>query len=303
MVNERYFKINPITINPTNRTLSEKPVFSILIVSWNNFEYLKVCIDSIIKNSSYNHQILIHVNEGSDGTLNWVRENGYAYSHSKENVGICFGMNALTSLIESDYVVLIDDDNYVAPKWDYFLMEEIKTIGHNYFALSSTRMEPYPNRDKTAITPANYGTSPNTFNEKDFLLDFMDVNCDDWSGSSWYPMVLHRDLWCLVGGLSTEFSPGMGSDPDFMMKLWQAGVRYYKGLSKSRAYHFVSRTTARVKKNNGRKQFALKWGMNMSTFFKYYIRMGQPFDGVFDEKEAYNKAKNKIFFDRLKMKL
>ena len=303
MVTEHYFKISPITLYPKKNEIAENPLFSILIVSWNNLEYLKICVESIRKNSSFNHQILIHVNDGSDGTLEWVTENGFAHSHSSENVGICFGMNALTPMIESEYVVLIDDDNYVAPRWDFFLYEEIHKIGHPYFALSSTRMEPYVNRDSTAITPASFGFTPKTFKEKDFLLDYMDFACDDWSGSSWYPMVIHRDVWCLVGGLSTEFSPGIGSDPDFMMKLWQAGVRYYKGLSNSRAYHFVSATTARVKRNNGRKQFAQKWGMNISTFFKYYIRMGQSFDGVFDEKASLCQAQNKIIFDRMRMKL
>ena len=50
-------------------------MFSILIPSYNNLEYLKLCINSILKNSKYNHQIIIHVNEGSDGTLEYVKEN------------------------------------------------------------------------------------------------------------------------------------------------------------------------------------------------------------------------------------
>ena len=33
-----------------------------------------------------------------------------------------------------------------------------------------------------------------------------------------------------VGGFSEEFSPGLGSDPDFNMKLWNKGVRLLKDL-------------------------------------------------------------------------
>jgi glycosyltransferase involved in cell wall biosynthesis len=40
-----------------------KSVFSILIPTWNNLRFLQVCIDSIRKNSSLEHQILVHVNE------------------------------------------------------------------------------------------------------------------------------------------------------------------------------------------------------------------------------------------------
>ena len=42
-------------------------MFSIIIPTFNNIEYLKLCLESI-KNSRYNHEIIIHVNEGNDGT-------------------------------------------------------------------------------------------------------------------------------------------------------------------------------------------------------------------------------------------
>jgi GT2 family glycosyltransferase len=296
-------KITPlVSLSKSNRQNPDQDYcFSILIVSWNNLEFLKLCIHSIRKNSTFKHQILIHVNEGSDGTLEWVQSEGFDYSHSQENVGICFGMNALSPLIKTDYILLIDDDNYVAPGWDQYMMDEIKKIGHNYFAISSTRIEPFPNKDKSAITPVDFGLSPQTFKEEEFLKAYSTYQCDDWSGSCWYPMVIHREIWFLVGGLSIEFSPGIGSDPDFMMKLWQAGVRYFKGLSASRAYHFVSRTTKRVKLNNGRKQFPLKWGMNISTFYKYYIKIAKPFSGYADEKQAIRDARIKTFYDRIRI--
>ena len=43
-------------------------MFSI-IPTFNNLDYLKLCLDSIKKNSEYNHEIIVHVNDGSDGTL------------------------------------------------------------------------------------------------------------------------------------------------------------------------------------------------------------------------------------------
>ena len=49
-------------------------MFSILIPSFNYLEYLKLCVKSIRKNSNFNHQIIIHVNEGSDGTIEYVKK-------------------------------------------------------------------------------------------------------------------------------------------------------------------------------------------------------------------------------------
>ena len=41
-------------------------LFSIIIPTLNNLDYLKLCIKSLKKNSSFNHEIIVHVNVGED---------------------------------------------------------------------------------------------------------------------------------------------------------------------------------------------------------------------------------------------
>jgi len=43
-------------------------VFLIIIPTFNNLPYLKICISSIKKNSKFEHEIITHINDGSDGT-------------------------------------------------------------------------------------------------------------------------------------------------------------------------------------------------------------------------------------------
>ena len=278
-------------------------VFSIVIPSWNNLNYLKCCVDSIRKNSRFVHQIIIHVNEGNDGTLEWVRSQGLAHSHSGENAGVCYGFNAPASLASCDYIVLSDDDYYYAPNWDEHLMDEIKKVGDPYFCITGTMIEHHPTKyDTSIIAPHDFGKTVETFREKDFLRDFASIPFHDWTGGNWYPMILHRNIWKLIGGLSTEFTPGMASDPDMMMKLWQAGVRYYKGVSRSRVYHFGSKSTARVRKNDGNRQFLLKWGLSPSTFFRAFLRLGETFTGYTAEPDL-KKVRVKLWRDRLKKNL
>src|ERR1700689_3877527 len=103
-----------IIIKRKKTAYQDKAVFSILIPTWNNLAYLKLCIDSIRKNSSYTHQIIVHVNEGTDGTLDWVEsQNGIDYSHSKTNVGVCYALNAGRDIVSTNYIVYINDDMYV----------------------------------------------------------------------------------------------------------------------------------------------------------------------------------------------
>ena len=275
--------------------------FSILIPTWNNLDHLKLCISSINKNSRYQHQIILHVNDGSDGTLDWVEENKLAHTHSTENSGVCFAFNAAASLATSDYLLLLDDDNYMLPDWDHWLIEEIRTLDHPFFAISATKIERFKTFNACVFSPHDFGSGPSDFNEEALLEAFGKMEMDDWTGSSWYPMAVHRSVWQLVGGMSIEFSPGMYSDPDFMMKLWQAGVRYFKGVSKSRTYHFMSKSVKRIKKNNGRKQFLLKWRMSNSTFRNHYLRMGDKFTGSLADPEIKGRLRLRLLRDRLKL--
>ena len=253
--------------------MMHNPYFSILIPSWNNLEFLKVCIRSIRIHSKVPHEIIIHVNEGTDGTLDWVKNEGLKHTHTLENTGVCVAMNKMAKLAESPYILYLNDDMYVLPGWDNLLMKEIESLTNDMFYLSSTSIEAKP--QSNCMIQGNFGDSINNFKEEKLLSEFYKPDFLDWSGSTWPPCVVSKRLWDKVGGYSEEFSPGMYSDPDFSMKLWQEGVRYFKGLSKSRIYHFGSKSVGRARKNNGRKQFIKKWGITPSTFSKYYIQRGK----------------------------
>ena len=54
-------------------------MFSIIIPTYNNLDYLKLCIKSIRQNSKFKHELIIHVNEGTDGSLDFVKESGKVY--------------------------------------------------------------------------------------------------------------------------------------------------------------------------------------------------------------------------------
>jgi hypothetical protein len=126
---------------------------------------------------------------------------------------------------------------------------------------------------------------------------------NDWYGASWPPNVVSKKYWDLVGGYSEEFSPGMYSDPDFSMKMWKAGVRVFKGLGKSRVYHFMSKSTGKVVKNDGRKQLINKWKITPSYFYKYYLKMGESYKQPLSEPSNtfhYWLMKLKIYFYNLK---
>ncbi|HEX8515382.1 MAG TPA: glycosyltransferase [Bacteroidia bacterium] len=286
-------------IKAFKRSSTRDAKFSILIPTWNNLEYLQLCVNSIRKNSSFPHQIILHVNEGVDGTLEWVKQQtDIDYSYSKKNIGICYALNNCRQLVATDYVMYMNDDMYVCPGWDAALLDEIKSIGHNYFFISATCIE--PDSGNNCMISKNYGKDIESFNEAGLLADFASLEMHDWQGATWPPNVVHRDLWDLAGGYSIEFSPGMYSDPDFSMKLWSIGVRYYKGLSQSRVYHFGSKSVSRIKKNAGYYRFIGKWGITTSTLTSHYIKTGMKFQGVLPDVTLPSSVKAKNFIKKMK---
>jgi GT2 family glycosyltransferase len=250
-------------------------VFSILIPSWNNLPYLKLCIESLLKNSKYKHQILVHVNEGSDATIDYLKSKNIAYTHTKENVGIPYSLNILRNLVTTSYVMYMNDDMYACPEWDYHLYEEIKKVGSDKFFFSCTMVEPR-NTGNPSVVHKNFGSSIEEFREKDLLENTEELRRSNWQGAHWPPNIVSRRVWDLVGGYSIEFSPAYYSDDDFSMKVWKAGIREVRGIGKSLVYHFMCKSTGRIKVNQGRETFIAKWGIKPSYLEKSLIKRGEP---------------------------
>ena len=292
-----------VSVHPAEHT-SENVLFSIVIPSWNNVEFLKMCIASLQKNSRYSHQIIIHLNEANDGSRDWVEENNLDYSYSEQNIGICYAMNIARTLVKTEYLVYFNDDMYACPDWDYWLYEEIKKQPDSFFFISSTMIEPKETGNACVIAPFECGSNPKDFDEAKLLACFEGLEKVDWQGTTWPPSVLPVLLWDMVGGYSIEFSPGMYSDPDFAMKLWQVGVRCFKGVGKSRVYHFMSKSTGKLTyKANGSRIFLNKWGMSSKLFTRYYLQRGDDWMQVLSMPETNIKMKLYSLLNQIKKRL
>ena len=271
-------------------------MFSIIIPTFNNLDYLKLCIKSIRQNSKYTHQIIPHVNIGDDGTCDFLQDENIDFTFTNYNSGICEGMNTASKKSKFEYILYSHDDFYFCPGWDDVLKNEVDAIGHNNFYFSGVMMNNGP-------IQFNAGSNIKNFDEKKFLNEYQNYNHYDFQGSTWAPHLLHKDLWDKVGGFSEEFFPGTGSDPDLNMKLWKEGVRVFKGLNNCKVYHFGSIVTRKYKNHptiitesgsKGGKIFLLKWGITIKFFKKFYLRSDQKYDGPLNEPD-----KNLNFFVKL----
>ncbi len=261
-------------IQKYKRSAKQNYKYSIIIPTWNNIKYLQLCIRSLRKHSSFEHQIIVLVNEGKDGTFDWLQtQPDIDIVCAKENIGICLGLNICRNLVKSDYILYANDDMYFLPNWDAALDANVKNIDDQYFMLSSTMIE--PNGNNPCCVVVDYGDSVERFQEEQLLLNCTSLYRGNWSGSTWPPNLIPVILWDLVGGMSLEYSPGMYSDPEFSKKLWEIGVRHFEGVGDSLVYHFGSKSTKRLRKNRGRTIFLLKWKMSAHFFMNRFLKIGQ----------------------------
>ena len=264
-------------------------MFSIIIPTFNNLNYLSLCLDSIRKNSKYTHEIILHVNEGKDGTIDFARSNKIIHTYSANNIGLCSGVNLAAKKATKDYILYSHDDMYFCPGWDHVLNDEIKNINTTAFYLSGTMIE-----KNSGHIQLDCGDDYFNFDEKKLLENYNKPAFFDHQGTHWAPHLIHRYYWNKIGGLSEEFNPGIGSDPDLNFKLWKNNVRIFKGLEKFRVYHFGSislRKKNDLVRNKGAKSFLLKWGITVDFFKKYYLRTGTKYIGPLNEP-----AKNFTYF-------
>ena len=249
-------------------------MFSILIPSYNNLNYLKLCIESLEKNSKFEHQIIIHVNEGSDGTLDYVQKNNFDYTYTSENIGMPKALNKASTLSKLDYILISHDDFYYCPGWDEVLVAEINLMNHKNYYLSSTMVG-------AGQVQFDAGETTETFDESKLLKNLENIKTFNFQGTTKCPGLIHKTIWKKVGGWSEEFSPTGGDDTDFAMKLWKSDIRIFKGMGSSLAYHFGSITTRKKNKSlftylgsKGNKIFLKKWGLTINFFEKFYLKSG-----------------------------
>jgi len=239
------------------------------------------------------------VNDGSDGTLEYVKKNKIEFTYSDSNIGLCSSLNKASKLVNTNYILYAHDDMFFCKDWDIFLEKEVKSISNNLFYLTGTNVSV-----NNGLINYNCGSTYETFDEKKFDEFCNNDKSLDLQGSHWAPHLIHKELWNKIGGLSEEFNPGDGSDPDLCMKLWRENVRIFKAISKFKVYHFSSITTRKreINLNNGTKTFTLKYGFNPRFFRKYYLRGDElkRYDGILEEPKINFKMIIDYFINKLK---
>ncbi|MBA7662088.1 Trans-aconitate 2-methyltransferase [subsurface metagenome] len=240
-----------------------KPQVTIIIVTYNKLNYLAACIESIRKNTTHPHKIIVVDNGSKDGTIAWLRKQEDILTIENEhNLGFTIGNNLAMSMLNTPLFCLLNNDTIVTHGWlnrlAYVLesQDSIKAVGPTTNYISGPQQDnnaQYATIEDMEKYAAKILLRPSNLMQRSPRLVF-------------FCTLLKTKLIRTIGLLDEIFSPGNFEDDDYCMRINQA-----KGstiISRSVFIHHYGQTSWRSNPQayadlmrRNQKLFRAKWNL------------------------------------------
>lgn len=231
---------------------------SIIIPIYNQYEFSKACIDSIIKNTDMKNTEIIIIDNGSEPEVINPLYIGYSnmknfvfYSFDK-NEGFPKAINKGIDLAKGKFICLLNNDCIVTLNWLDIMLEHFKrsTVGivspcTNYCAgMQGINIGRYNNEEE--------------LNKKS--KEFYDSNSGKFDIVNWaigFCMLIKKEVVDKVGKFDEGFGMGNSEDIDFCLR---AGDNNYEVLIARDCYvhHYGSRTHRALYDSKGYNDLLIK---------------------------------------------
>lgn len=199
---------------------------SIIIVSYNNLEYNKLCMDSIMSKTEYlNYEVIIVDNHSVDGSREYFKQLGDNFPFIKvilndENHGFARANNQGITLASGDYLVLLNNDTVVTKGWLSRLvwyLEKFPQIGLIGPVTNQCGNEARIDVSYVDLADMDHFAWCYT---RDHESEFFDIRM-----LALFCSAMRRKTLDEVGMLDERFGIGMFEDDDFSLRIKRAGYR------------------------------------------------------------------------------
>ncbi|WP_107839187.1 glycosyltransferase [Metasolibacillus meyeri] len=215
----RYFEL-------AQNLISDKPKVSVVIVTYNNWTYTKQCLESLIRNNEYpNVEIIIIDNASTDETkvqLARINNANIKVMFSPINLGFAGGNKVGCNLATGEYIILLNNDTIVTPKWIEKLIKPLKENENIGMAGPVSNSVGNDQMLDFCISDPLFGPS------ELWLKDFNQLNKEKFRDTNllgFYCVAIKREAYEKAGDLDTNYGIGMFEDDDYCETIRSLGYK------------------------------------------------------------------------------
>ena len=113
---------------------------TVIIPNYNGLTFLIPCLNSLKQQTARDFEVLVVDNGSTDGSVEWLKENGIRTVFLPENAGFDGAVNAGIQAVDTPYVILLNNDTVA----DTYYVEALeRTIGRSkrIFSVSSRMVQ------------------------------------------------------------------------------------------------------------------------------------------------------------------
>lgn len=203
-----------------------EPLISVIVITYNNLDLTRACLDSIARYSDYsNLEIIVVDNASSDGSPEFLQKwtEGAGNRHlilNPDNRGFAAANNQGLELAQGEYLVLLNNDTEVTVGWLRGLMNHLRTdstlgmigpVTNNIGNEARIKLS-YANSDEMRRMARSY-----TLRHMGETFPIRTL--------AFFCVMLPRHVYVKVGHLDEAFGLGFFEDDDYCRRVEQLGLR------------------------------------------------------------------------------
>jgi hypothetical protein len=187
--------------------------------------YLKKCIQSIRDGQSIAHDIKVMIN---GGVMSDPKELPAAF-YITLGQGQCQAVNKLAKMVETEWMLVTDDDSIFPPNWERLFEDETASKSD---VICMNSMESGKVGSAPPFVVNDCGQDIEHFDYEKFKIDAVNIGSEEGGkpghlekGFS-YPFAIKTELWHKIEGYDENYDPwGSNCDSDLHYKIRIAGVQ------------------------------------------------------------------------------